>query len=191
MFPFFYDAALAPLERLGLRAWRARLLAGARGDVLEIGGGTGLNLPHYPAEARITFTEFETPMLARARRRVEATQRVAFVAADAQRLPFADACFDTVVATLAFCTIPRPESAFAEVHRVLRPNGRLLLLEHVRTPRGWVARLQDWCTPLWKPLAHGCHLNRRPLELAEQLGFRVAEVRLGLDGWLIAAELRR
>ena len=159
--------------------------------MLEIGGGTGLNLPHYPAETRIVFTEFDAKMLTRARRRADASGNVTFLAADAQRLPFTNACFDTVVATLAFCTIPAPAVAFAEVRRVLRPEGRFLLLEHVRTPRASIARLQDWGTPIWKHLAHGCHLNRQPLEVAREQGFDVASVRTGLDGWLITAELHR
>ena len=189
MFPFFYDSVLAPLERLGLRRSRTRLIATASGRVLEIGGGTGLNLPHYPPDVHLVFTEFDSRMLTRARRRADPSRSIAFVAADAQRIPFADACFDTVVATLAFCTIPAPAVAFAEVRRVLKPEGRLLLLEHVRTPRAAIARLQDWGTPVWKHLAHGCHLNRRPLELAQEQGFRAASMRTGLDGWLIAAEL--
>jgi ubiquinone/menaquinone biosynthesis C-methylase UbiE len=191
MFPFFYDAVLAPLERLGLRRWRAQLIAAAHGRVLEIGGGTGLNLPHYPADTRLVFTEFDPAMLARARSRGTSAASADFVAADAQRLPFADGRFDTVVATLAFCTIPSPGTALDEVRRVLRPGGLFLLLEHVRTPRAWMARVQDWCTPVWKHLAHGCHLNRRPLEMARERGFAIGPVRTGLDGWLIAAELRR
>jgi ubiquinone/menaquinone biosynthesis C-methylase UbiE len=192
MFPALYDAALAPLERLGLRRWRAELLAQARGDVLEIGGGTGLNLPHYRPDVRLVLTEYDRAMLDRARRRHgPAPGSIALVAADAMRLPCADTRFDTVVATLTFCTIPDPRRAFAEVTRVLRPGGIVLLLEHVRTPRAPVARLQDWMTPLWKHLAHGCHLNRQPLELARAQGFKIETLHPGLDGWLIAARLVR
>lgn len=188
MFAACYDAVFAPLERLGLRRWRARLIAQARGRVLEVGGGTGLNLAHYPGDTPLVFTEFDPGMLARARRRV-APARAVFALADARRLPFADHSFDTVVATLAFCTIPEPERALAEVRRVLRPDGVFLLLEHVRTPRPSVARLQDWLTPVWKHLADGCHLNRRTLELAQQQGFTLRSVQTGLDGWLVMASL--
>jgi ubiquinone/menaquinone biosynthesis C-methylase UbiE len=192
MFPFLYDASLALPERLGLRRLRQEVIESTSGAVLEIGGGTGLNLPLYPAHVRLILTEPDVAMLARARLRLASTRcSVELVAADAQRLPFADGVFDHAVATLAFCTIPDPVKAFAEVRRVLRPGGLLHLLEHVRTPRSWVASLQDMSTPLWKHLAHGCHLNRRTLETALAQGFTTRSVKTRLDGWLLSAELQR
>jgi ubiquinone/menaquinone biosynthesis C-methylase UbiE len=192
MFPSLYDAVLAPLEGLGLRRWRQRVVAPASGQVLEIGAGTGLNLAHYRQATDIVLSEPDRAMLSGARARIARSHwDVHLVAADAEALPFPSGSFDTVVATLVFCTIPHPEAAFAEVRRVLRPGGTLRLLEHVRTPRRWVARLQDSLTPLWKHLANGCHLNRCSLRTAQEQGFLPVNVRTGLDGWLIAAELQR
>jgi ubiquinone/menaquinone biosynthesis C-methylase UbiE len=190
MIPLLYDLGLAPLERLGLSGWRRQVVPAARGRVLEVGGGTGLNLGWYAPEADLVFTEPDLAMLRRASRRATTAGRVEFLAADAQRLPFTEESFDSAVATLTFCTIADPAAAFAEVGRVLKRDGVLFLLEHVRTPRHWVARLQDTFTPIWKHLAHGCHLNRPTLELAQERGFTVRSLRTGLDGWLIAAELR-
>jgi ubiquinone/menaquinone biosynthesis C-methylase UbiE len=187
MFPLLYDAVFALPERLGLRGVRRRLIESVSGDVLEIGGGTGLNIPLYPPSARLVFTDPDVAMLARARTRLTSARcSVAMAAADAQRLPFPDAGFDHVIVTLAFCTIPNPTAAFAEIRRVLRPGGVLRLLEHVRSSRGWIGRLQDFATPAWKHLAHGCHLNRRTLETALAGGFTALSVRPSLDGWLIA-----
>jgi ubiquinone/menaquinone biosynthesis C-methylase UbiE len=191
MVPWLYDFVCAPCEALGLSRWRSRLVGTAAGRVLEIGAGNGHNLPYYRSPTRLVLTDPDPAMLAGARRRARRlTFPVEIMVADAEALPFAPATFDAVVATLVFCTIPHLEAAFAEVRRVLTPGGRLLLLEHVRTPRAWVARMQDWATPLWKHVAHGCHLNRRPLEMARAGGFIPLTVRHGLDGWVMAAELR-
>jgi ubiquinone/menaquinone biosynthesis C-methylase UbiE len=175
---------------LGLGRWRAQLVEAATGTVLEVGAGTGRNLPHYRRARRIVLTDPDAAMLARTQRRLSGCCcPVEVVVADAQRLPFADRSFDEVVATLVFCTIPVPQAAYAEVRRVLRPGGVFRLLEHVRTPRSWIARMQDLLTPVWKRLAHGCHLNRCSLETARAQGFKPRAVRTGLDGWLVAAEL--
>lgn len=191
LFPLLYDALLAPCEGLGLGRWRKDVVGAAAGRVLEIGAGTGLNLPYYRHADSIVLTDPDPAMLARARPRIaRAACPLDSVTADATALPFGSGTFDTVVATLAFCTIPDPAAALREVRRVLVPGGRLRLLEHVRTPRLWAARLQDVLTPLWKHLARGCHLNRQPLELACGLGFTPLSVRRSLDGWLLAAELQ-
>lgn len=191
MFAKIYDGVLACFESLGLGPWRARLAARARGRVLEIGAGTGLNLRYLREATSVVLTEPDRQMLARASARAARIRcPVSYVAARAEALPFAAGSFDTVVATLVFCTVSRPEDAFREVRRVLRPSGRLLLLEHVRTPRMWMARVQDLATPFWKRLARGCHLNRPSLELAIAGGFLPTATRHGLDGWLVSAELK-
>lgn len=190
-FGWIYDALLAPWERLGLSRWRRRLVAPASGCVLEIGTGTGRNLPFYRQARRLVLTEPDPAMLSRARPRAAAACcPVELVVADAQALPFRSGSFDEVVATLAFCTIPDPGVALAEVERVLVPGGVLRLLEHVRTPRESVARWQDALTPFWRQVAGGCHLNRRTLELTRAHGFAPMEIDTGLDGWLVAAVLR-
>ncbi len=160
-----YDPFLAPGERRGLGRRRAGLLAGVRGDVLEIGAGTGLNLPHYPRTAgRLVLTEPVAPMAARLRRRAatvaDETRSVEVVEAPAERLPFPDASFDTVVSTLVLCTVADVDGALAEVARVLRPDGRLLFLEHVHAGDSRLGRRQRrWARP-WAAFAGGCRCDR-------------------------------
>src|SRR5690348_12746628 len=138
LFALTYDRQLARAEDAGLRALRERLLAGAGGDVLEIGGGTGANLPWYgPAVGSLTITEPEPPMLRRLERRVRehsASQHgpaPRVVRAPAEDLPFGDGSFDTAVSTLVLCGVRDQPRALRELRRVLRPGGRLLFLEHV------------------------------------------------------------
>jgi ubiquinone/menaquinone biosynthesis C-methylase UbiE len=169
-----YDLALRPFEAWGLAAVRRRLVGRADGRILEVGVGTGLNLPHYPPHARVTGVDPDPGMARRAPRKACAAA-FQLVAGDAQALPFADACFDTAVATFVFCSIPDPGRAMGEVFRVLWPGGRLLLLEHVRARSRVVARVQDALTPAWRHVAGGCHLNRSPDPWIDGLPFeRVA-----------------
>ena len=156
LFALAYDPFLARAEQLGIADARRDLLAGATGDVLEIGAGTGLNLPYYPAAARVTFTEPDPHMAKRLRRR-----GAEVVEAGAEALPFADDSFDVVVSTLVLCTVPDVPAALAEVRRVLRADGTLLFLEHVRAPAGSsVERWQERLHGPWKAFACGCHCNR-------------------------------
>jgi ubiquinone/menaquinone biosynthesis C-methylase UbiE len=160
-----YDRMLAANERAGLRELRAGLLSGAAGATLEIGAGTGLNLEHYPLEVtRLVLTEPDPHMAKRLRSRIDETTPVAsaeVVEASAEELPFDDTSFDTVVATLALCTVGDPERAVAEAKRVLRPDGRFLFIEHVRDEEGTArARWQDRLERPWGWVAGGCHPNR-------------------------------
>ncbi len=179
LFARFYDRALAQTEAAGLAARRGALLAGARGRVLELGAGTGLNLAHYPPGVELVLSEPEEPMLARLRERAtRMTPPATVVAAPAERLPFADASFDTVVTTLTLCTVGDLAATLREVRRVLAPGGRLLFLEHVRSADPRTARRQDLLHPLWLRVGHGCHCNRPTLDaIAAQLD--VAEVEHG------------
>ena len=182
LFARFYDRALASSEEAGLSQHRADLLAGARGRVLELGAGTGLNLGHYDASAvgELVLTEPEEPMLRRLVPRASANEpRARAVAARAEELPFADASFDTVVSTLTLCTVEDLPVALAEARRVLTPGGRLLFLEHVRSADERSARRQDRITPLWRRIAHGCHPNRDTLVAIEAAGFDVERVEHG------------
>lgn len=190
MWPVFYDIAVYPLEHFGLGRWRRELIAQAYGQVLEIGAGTGVNLQYYNGVNRVVVSEVSGGMLRRAlARRTAPHLNTNFVVCDAQYLPFAPGSFDTVIATLTFCTIPHPELAFREVRRVLRPQGQLLLVEHIRARKSWAIALQNHLTPYWCQIANGCHLNRDPIELAQTNGFTVAKKRYGLDGWFVAARL--
>jgi ubiquinone/menaquinone biosynthesis C-methylase UbiE len=179
LFARLYDRALADAEAAGLADRRAALLAGARGRVLELGAGTGLNIEHYPSRLeRLVLTEPEEPMRRRLRERARGRD-VAVVAATAERLPFEDASFDTVVATLTLCTVDDLPAALAEARRVLVPGGQLLFCEHVRSDDPGVARRQDLLAPLWRHVGHGCHPNRDTLAAIAAAGLSVAEVEHG------------
>jgi len=164
-----YDPFLAFGERRGMRDRRAALLAGARGRVLEIGAGTGLNLPFYVAELdALVVSEPEEGMARRLEsRRARERPDARVVRASADALPFADASFDVVVSTMVLCTVPDPEAAVAEVRRVLRPGGRLLYLEHVRgdVPLG---RWQDRLARPWAAFAAGCRCDRPTHDLLDR-----------------------
>jgi len=175
VFATVYDPLLALGELAGLRRLRRRLLASARGRVVELGAGTGLNLRHYPdgLEALI-LVEPDAAMRRRLRRRVRAHGRVAdIVEASAERLPLADHSVDTIVATLVLCTVDEPQRALEEIARVLRPDGELLFVEHVRADATRLARWQDRLSRPWRRFACGCHCNRATVELMRACGFEL------------------
>ncbi|MBI2710686.1 MAG: class I SAM-dependent methyltransferase [Actinobacteria bacterium] len=178
LFPRIYDRAVARTEEACMAAWRADLIRPLAGDVLEIGAGTGLNLRHYPATVRrLVVTDPEPAMLERLRRRradLTAAVELQVEQASADHLPFGKASFDAVVCTLVLCSVPDPPAVLAEVRRVLRPEGRLVFLEHVAAegrPRRltWQRRVE----PVWKRVAGGCHLTRRTADAIEAAGFRI------------------
>jgi ubiquinone/menaquinone biosynthesis C-methylase UbiE len=166
--PWLFDACCALAELGGLSRWRDWLAAGARGRTLEVGCGTGRNLPRYAGELRPVAVEPDASMIRRARRRAA---RALLVRASAEALPFRDGAFDTVVASLVFCSVPDAARGLAEVRRVLEARGRLRMVEHVRSTSPWRARLQDLVQPCWTWLAGGCHPNRRTEEAVERAGF--------------------
>ena len=169
VFASMYDRMLADTEEAGLREHRRALLAQARGRVLEIGAGTGLNLDHYgPEVTDLVLTEPEEPMAKRLRERAT---RGEVVDAGAESLPFPDASFDTVVSTLVLCTVPDQERAIAEIRRVLKPDGRLLFLEHVRSAEEKTAKWQDRLMRPWRAIGHGCHCNRDTAAALTRGGF--------------------
>jgi ubiquinone/menaquinone biosynthesis C-methylase UbiE len=158
---------------------RERVVGAAEGRVLEIGVGSGLNLPFYPPCTRSVIAVEPSPLLLRrAGRRAEAAAMpVELVEGSAEALPLADASVDTIVTTWTLCTIPDVAAALAEMRRVLRPGGALLFAEHGRAPEPKVARWQDRLDPLWSRLAGGCHLNRPIDRLLREAGFRVDRLR--------------
>lgn len=174
-----YDRVLAGSERAGLAERRTDLLVDARGRVLEIGAGTGANLGCYPeATESLTLVEPDPHMARRLRARLAADPpgfEAEVLEVGAERIPFEDASFDAAVATLTLCTIPDPAAALAEVARVLRPAGRLLVIEHVRDPDGGRrAWLQDRLERPWGWVAGGCHPNRDTAATLDAAGFDVA-----------------
>jgi ubiquinone/menaquinone biosynthesis C-methylase UbiE len=177
-----YDRMLAASEEAGFREMRREVVSGARGKTLELGAGTGLNFAHYgPDVTELVLLEPDPHMAAKLREKVEGADRrdVRIVSDSAERLPFEDASFDTVVGTLVLCTIPDHERAIAEVARVLRPGGRLLFLEHVRSGDPSVARWQDRLRPVWAFVAGGCQCNRDTLSALQDSPLDVADARRG------------
>jgi ubiquinone/menaquinone biosynthesis C-methylase UbiE len=146
----------------------------ASGRVLEIGVGTGLNFGLYHDVDALVGVDPDPYMLERARpRAAELPFPAELHQTGAERLPFADASFDTAVITFTLCTIPDPDAALVEARRVLKPGGRLLFVEHTRSIQPMARVLQDALTPLWKRLAGGCHMNRHALAMVEAAGFRL------------------
>lgn len=184
LFSRLYDPATEPAERLGLRELRREDLRGLRGRVLELGIGTGRNVPLYPSGVdHLAGIDPDETMLRQAEGRAsEAPFPVELIPAPAEELPFEDGGFDAVVSTLVFCTIPDPVRALGEVRRTLKEGGEFRLLEHVRMEQRSVAWLQERATPLWKRLAGGCHLDRDTLSRVREAGFEVERVDRHLEG---------
>ena len=168
--PWLYDLGMALLERFGLGRWRAWLAIGSRGITLDLGCGTGRNLPLLPEGARGVGVDPCGESLDRARRRSPAAF---LVQARAEALPFKDGCFDTVACGLVLCSVSDPPAAVAEILRVLAPGGTVRALEHVRSTRPWQARLQDLGQPTWTALTGGCHPNRETERVLEEGGLRI------------------
>jgi ubiquinone/menaquinone biosynthesis C-methylase UbiE len=183
----FYQDQIVPLlinwsmRQKDLAAYRARIIPAAEGRVLEIGIGSGLNLPFYSRNvARVIGLEPSPRLLAMARR-VERTgnESVEFIEGSAETMPLADASVDTVVTTWTLCSIPDALGALRDMRRVLRPSGRLLFVEHGRAPDPNVIWWQDRLTPVWKRLGGGCHLNRAIGTLIEGAGFQFDRLQTG------------
>jgi ubiquinone/menaquinone biosynthesis C-methylase UbiE len=177
-FSAMYDSCMKGTEEAGLRERRRDLLSEARGRTVELGAGTGLNLELYPATVEeLVMTEPDPHMVKRLRERVaESGRKVEIREAGAERLPFEDSSFDTVTATLVLCTVPDPGAALAEARRVLKPGGRLLFLEHVRSEEPGLARWQDRLERPWRFLGDGCHCNRDTVSTISAAGFELGAV---------------
>jgi ubiquinone/menaquinone biosynthesis C-methylase UbiE len=174
-YPRFYDTVLALGERRGMRERRRALLAETSGRVLEIGAGTGLNLDLYPdAVTELVASEPDDRMRGMLRRR--AVDGVAVSDAGAEALPFEDDSFDFAVSTMVLCTVPDPMAALAEVHRVLKPGGRLLFIEHIRADSPRLARWQDRLERPWRAIGDGCRCNQPTLGIIDRSGLAVERV---------------
>lgn len=172
-----YNAAMRKIEKAGMAQRRTEMLGDLRGDILEIGAGTGANLAHYgPKLESLTLTDPEAPMVRRLERQVRDRGRLAKVfRAPADDLPFQDSAFDVVVSALVLCTVPDQSRALQEIRRVLRPGGTLLFVEHVRADEPKLARFQDRMNGLNKILGYGCNCNRQTLDEIRGAGFDVTD----------------
>jgi SAM-dependent methyltransferase len=177
LFARYYDRLMASSEEAGLTDIRAGVLGDATGRVLEIGAGTGLNLPHYPdAITSLTVTDPDPSMLRQLERAAARDERIVdVVSAPAEDLPFDDDSFDTVVSTLVLCGVDDQRRALDEIRRVLAPGGRFAFVEHVRSSDAQVARRQDRLNWLNRFVV-GCECNRPTLEAIERAGLAVEHV---------------
>ncbi len=185
LFAFYYPRLVARAEDAGQRETRRELVSQAAGRTLELGAGSGLNLPHYTeAVTELTLTEPSEHMLVHLREQLRsaapAVRKCELVQCGAEQLPFPEASFDTVVATYVLCSVPDPGDALDEVARVLSPGGRYLFLEHVHAGEGtWLGRTQDLLELPHRYLAAGCHPNRRTEALLNRSPLQVQQLTHG------------
>lgn len=188
-FPRIYDVVMRPLERNKFKKIRTMLIGKAVGRVLEVGSGSGINFPYYKSVDQVDAIEPNPLMTDRALINFsESNVPIQTHVAKAENLPFDDNTFDSVVATLVFCTIPDPMKALKEIQRVSRPGANILLFEHVRMDQKPLGKMQDALTPLWKKVCDGCHLNRDTLELVRQSGIAIEQVDYYYKGLFLTVE---
>lgn len=180
-FAAIYDRGLKATEDAGLREMRNELLAEASGRTIDVGAGTGVNVDLYPpAVTELVLAEPDQHMLRKLREKLAgAAGDVSAVQAPGQGLPFEADSFDTAVFTLVLCTVPDPAAALAEAARVLKPGGKLLFIEHVRSAEPGLARWQDRLEKPWRFLADGCHCNRDTVATIEASPFAVERLEHG------------
>lgn len=177
--PWMYDVLFWIIERCGLAGWRRWLVGGARGRTLDIGCGTGRNLPLYRPGVEVIGLDLSADALARAKQRAPKTT---LMLGSAEDLPFPDGYFDTVVSGLVFCSVSDPIKGLREVRRVLKPTGELRMIEHVRARWRWRQWWQNFIQPAWVCASGGCHTNRDTEENLRLAGFVIVE-RVAFDNF--------
>ncbi len=190
-FARWYDFFMSPLEQSKFKKVRIELLASAHGRVLELGSGTGINFPLYRGVDHVMAIEPSQHMIDRSQEKhKQAVVPIEIVKASAEQLPFDDNTFDTVVATLVFCTIPNMKQAIEEMKRVCKPEGEILLFEHVKMENKALSTLQNMLTPAWKKICDGCCLNRETLNTFRAHGMSIEKIEKFYKDLFIIAKLR-
>jgi ubiquinone/menaquinone biosynthesis C-methylase UbiE len=181
VFSEIYDRAMKSTEEAGMREMRREVLAEAKGRTIDIGAGTGVNLELFPSEVgELVLAEPDPHMLKKLQAKLPGSGREASVVqAPAEKLPFEDDSFDTAIFTLVLCTVPNPTAALAEAARLLRPGGKLLFVEHVRSEDPGLARWQDRLEGPWRLFGDGCHCNRDTVANIESSPFEIERVEKG------------
>jgi ubiquinone/menaquinone biosynthesis C-methylase UbiE len=187
LFAACYDSFMKPLENKHITTWRKDLLQHARGSVLEIGAGTGVNFPLYKHCDEIIAIEPNQYMIKKAAERKRlASIPITIYEMRAEELLFPDHSFDTVVVTLVLCSVEDPNKVLQEIKRVLKPNGKVILLEHVKMDHPIASKFQSMLTPVWKQICDGCHLNRMTEKYIKDAGFSILAKQSYLAGLAIA-----
>ncbi|MFB1082659.1 methyltransferase domain-containing protein [Jeotgalibacillus sp. JSM ZJ347] len=178
LFTSVYDVAMKPFENAGFARIRSNLLKHVKGNVLEIGFGTGANFPFYRDAAYVEAIEPNAEMIELAYAKImRASVPIQTYQAKAEQLPFPDESFDAITGTLVFCTIPDPVKALQEIKRVSKPGATFHFFEHVKVDHQTAAKAQELLTPAWKAVCDGCHLNRPTIQLFKEAGFEVEKVK--------------
>jgi ubiquinone/menaquinone biosynthesis C-methylase UbiE len=178
-----YDRLMVPADKLGFDQIRKKAVKDARGKVLEIGAGTGLNFKFFENASCVFAIEPDSFMLKRAVKRIR--NCAALIQAEAEQIPFPDNSFDTVVSTLTFCTIENPAKAALEIQRVLKPDGMFYFAEHPIADNPFLSKIEKAVTPFWKRVAGGCHLDRDIISYFKSGGLDIREI-TRLDSFFVA-----
>jgi len=173
-----YDLFMASPEKI-LRKNRRKLISSLKGKILDVGVGTGVNFQFYHPEASVVAVEPSAPMIKKALPKIPATANIEILNygindSDLEN-KIQENSLDAVICTLVLCTIPQPELALQNFKRWLKPGGKLVILEHIRSKKHYHGKMQDWANPIWKAVGEGCNLNRNTDELIKELGFKVQE----------------
>jgi ubiquinone/menaquinone biosynthesis C-methylase UbiE len=171
-----YDLMESPMEFFFYSKWRKEALSGLRGMVLEVGVGTGKNLKYYPEDCSVIGIDNSEGMLEKAREKAKGTKNVTLLLMDAEHLEFSDNSFDYVITTFVLCSIPDPVKALKEMHRVLKPDGEMINLEHMRSNNRWIAAYEDFINPISVELT-GINVNRKTVENIGKAGFKIKDVK--------------
>jgi len=166
-----YDVFEQPMEAMALKKWRLEVMKGLEGKVLEVGVGTGKNIPYYPDDIDITAIDFSSKMLDKARSKAEKFKKnVGLSQMDAQNMDFMDNTFDMVFTTCVFCSVPDPIKGLKEIRRVCKPNGKIIMIEHVRSENKIIGTIMDLINPIIVNL-YGANINRRTVENINKAAF--------------------